>query len=272
MSSKYYKYIFVVLVYRNTGDLEDLTKNLGEKFESGKYRVIVVNAYFDDDTKSESERISNECDADFINVPNKGYSYGNNRGIEYALNNYEFEWLIVANPDTLVEKFDETVLSHTDTVVIAPSVVNLNGKRQNPMMKKMSPFKERLVYKGCRKDKPFYMYCGIAWGKAVNAFTVCKKHKKEKRLKEIAMVHGSFVIFSKAVFDILGLPYDENMFLFGEESVLARRLAEKNIGTYYTDAIKVRHKEDGSMKFEKGNISKNLRDANIYYYEHYVKG
>ncbi len=86
MSSKYYKYIFVVLVYRNTGDLEDLTKNLGEKFESGKYRVIVVNAYFDDDTKSESERISNECDADFINVPNKGYSYGNNRGIEYALN------------------------------------------------------------------------------------------------------------------------------------------------------------------------------------------
>ena len=44
-------YVFVVLVYRNTADLEDFL--VSTKEITGNYKVIVVNAFFDEKTKSE---------------------------------------------------------------------------------------------------------------------------------------------------------------------------------------------------------------------------
>lgn len=41
-----------------------------------------------------------------MNVENKGYSYGNNRGIEYCHNNYEYDYIIISNPDIIIKKFD----------------------------------------------------------------------------------------------------------------------------------------------------------------------
>ena len=271
MSKPFYPYIFVILTYRNVDDLDALLGNIGEFVSKDRYRAVVVNAYYDDITSEKVRETAEKYDADFLNQPNKGYSYGNHRGMEYAAERYAFDWLIVANPDTLIQKFDESIFDKAGTCVMAPKIVNLRGKRQNPMMKRFSPLKERLVYKGCLQNRPFYFYAGIAWGKVVNAFTRCKSNKRDKRLKKIEMAHGSFVIFAREVLEQLGAVYDENIFLFSEESVLARRLQGK-FATYYTDAIAVLHKEDGSMKYEKDSISKNVRDANIYYYETYGKG
>ena len=118
-----FKYIFVVLTYRNTEDIIDLLDSMKRQVED--YKVVVVNSFYDEETATIIESIAKKYDAVFINVENKGYSYGNNRGIEYALKNYAFEWLVIANPDTVIKKFDFSTLNVEMPVVIAPEIRNL---------------------------------------------------------------------------------------------------------------------------------------------------
>lgn len=264
-----YKWIFVVLTYRETKDLPELLESIGRNVKD--YKVIVVNSYFDEQTRDAIKEIAESNDCDFLNFPNKGYSFGNNRGIEYALKNYEFEWLAVANPDTILKVFDEKAFENVGCAVVAPEIKNLRGKAQNPMRKRNSGLSQYLIYKGCKNDNGILLRCGTLWGHIVNMLTPLKKYSANPRLKEIAVAHGSFVFISKSALLKTGLPYDENMFLFAEEAVLSQRM--KGVGkVLYTKAVKVLHKEDGSMKFEKSAINKNLANANVYYYETYVKG
>ena len=62
----------------------------------------------DNRSKNESESILNDkyhenSKVDFIvSDINGGYSYGNNYGAKYALNKYNSEYIIVANPDVIL--------------------------------------------------------------------------------------------------------------------------------------------------------------------------
>ena len=90
-----YDFVFVVLVYRNTKDLEDFFCSLKVPYS----KVVVVNSFFDDKTEQEFQSIAQRNRADFISVPNKGYGFGNNTGCRYALENYKFKYLVISNAD-----------------------------------------------------------------------------------------------------------------------------------------------------------------------------
>jgi GT2 family glycosyltransferase len=79
--------------------------------------------------------------------------------------------------------------------------------------------------------------------------------------------HGAFVIYSRDIFDKIGLPYDENMFLFAEESLLAHVLWEKQITIIMTKDIKILHYEDGSMNAANVRQEEERKKSIIYYYE-----
>ena len=84
MSKKleYYKYVFIVLTYRNVEDVRGFLKSLENCTES--YKTIIVNSFFDEKCKNEIEKVALQYECDFVNVPNKGYGAGNNFGIELA--------------------------------------------------------------------------------------------------------------------------------------------------------------------------------------------
>ena len=105
MSLNKFDFVFVVLTYRNTKDLSSFFIN--NTITDSK--VIVVNSFYDESTEVEFQKISNENMADFINVENLGYGNGNNTGIEFAINNYEFKFLIISNPDVLIIKMIKNI-------------------------------------------------------------------------------------------------------------------------------------------------------------------
>ena len=75
MPQNIFDFVFVVLVYRNTQDLKDFFSSLNIP----NSKVVVVNSFYNDETKSEFEQIAIDNGADFLNVENKGYGYGNKR-------------------------------------------------------------------------------------------------------------------------------------------------------------------------------------------------
>ncbi len=265
----HYKYIFVVLVYRNTSDLRECLDSIKEKVSL--YKVVVVNAFYDDISQGEAEKIAVQYGCDFINIENKGYSFGNNQGIEYARTHYEYDYIIISNPDIVVEKFDDAFMGkdfHYD--IIAPQIIAASGKAQNPAAVKRSSWSEYLIYKGYVNNSYILLFLGLLITKMNREFILKLKKLRKEHIYDIYCAHGSFLLLSKKAVELLEPVYDENIFLFAEESVLAIKSTSVHLKTCYTDFISIHHKEDGSMKLSNLSVTGEMRKSNIYVYENYI--
>lgn len=267
---EYYKYIFVILVYRNTSDLVECIDSIRDKVSS--YKIIVVNAFYDNETRNEVERISSQYDCDFIEIENKGYSYGNNKGIEFALEKYTFDHIVISNPDIIIEKFDDTFISKDFGYdIIAPQIISASGRAQNPAMFRRLLLSEYFIYCGYKKNSKFLLMCGLTISKIVRVFISNVKKIRKQHVYDIYCAHGSFLLLSKRVVESLRPVYDERLFLFGEEGVLAVKAREAHFRTCYSDYISIKHKEDGSMKLSDLSINGEMKKSNIFYYDNYIK-
>lgn len=260
-----YKYIFVVLVYRNFNDAKDLILNIKEKVSN--YKIVLVNSYYDDYSMTKLKQISVENNCDFINIQNKGYGYGNNQGIKHAKNKYYFEYLIVANPDIEIKKFDEKEIDKYAIGLFGPVIKTLKGKNQNPYWVKEMKILEKLRYFGFRNKSNFFIYFTITINKIYRSlFLLFFRIFNIKQFKVFA-IHGCFLIFPYSILKGIDLLYDEKIFLFSEEADIAHELKKRNIKTYITKGVEIKHKEDGSIKYEKINERQEERKSIIYYYE-----
>ena len=259
-----YDFVFVILVYRNAADLEDCIISIEDKVMNKA--IIVVNAYYDKQSEKSIHDVAVKHNCIYLNIENKGYSYGNNVGISYARKNLTFKYVIVSNPDIEVEKFKSSDELSGD--IIAPEIIAASGNRQNPMQAKESKLAEKLIYRGYKnKNKPLFLF-GVGIHKINRIlFRAVKSHDKGGK---IYCAHGSFVIFSNKACERLGNKfYDENLFLFAEEAVLAFKAKEIGLNTFFDSGIIIRHKEDGSMKLSDLSVDNEMAKANMYYYEHY---
>lgn len=264
------KYIFIILVYKNSKDLEECIESIKEKVNS--FEIIVVNAFFDIITEQLVKEIAEKNNCVFINIENKGYSYGNNVGIKYAIDNYKFDYIVVSNPDILIEKFDDNLLKKGFRYgIVAPKITAANGNNQNPMAIFSNHLSDYLEYIGLKKNINFLFLLGICINKIMREFLIVFYKLLKKRQYKIYAAHGSFLLISqKAVHELFPV-YDENVFLFAEEGILAYKAKVANIETCYLDDIHILHKEDGSMRLSNISISDELKKSNIYFYENYIK-
>ena len=264
-----FKYIFVILTYKNSEDIVECEKSIKEHISN--YKIVVVNSYFDDASKDRIQKFAIEHDCDFLNVENKGYSFGNNRGIEYANEKYDYDYIIISNPDIIVRHFDEEALDQASKyAIIAPSITAKSGKKQNPISIHHSKASQRFIYKGFKKGSKFSLFIGLTIG-WLNRHFFKLFHLGKKKPYKIYCAHGSFVILRKSAVDVLYPVYDENMFLFAEEGLLALRAKQNGLLTGQLNAIDIFHKEDGSMSLADFSIDGELKKSNIYFYEIYVK-
>ena len=265
MIKKKYKIVFVVLVYKNTQDIIDFIKSVQENIEDVK--IVIVDAFYSNEVSDRIDKIAGKYDTDVIHIENKGYGYGNNKGIEYVHNNYEYSNLIIANPDTIIKKLDYNCLRKINNGIIGPKIVTKNRKNQNPYWYANNRLGEALIYQGCKRNKKILRYVAYIINKVIREIYILWFKYIGKDMGKVFAVHGSFVIFTKSAIEKLMPLYDENMFLFAEEAYLAHRAKEKGIKTYYTENVEVLHKEDGSMAGTNINEEKIYKESIIYYYE-----
>ena len=256
-----YDVVFCILTYKNEQDLIELLKSIYEKCFF-KFKCIVVNSHYDDCTSKKIKTVADANNCVFIDVPNKGYGAGNNRAIEFAFDAYQFEYLVVCNPDTIIKAFDlQHLKKYNDRCCIyAPKVVCASGKKQNPLMAKENRFADRMIYKGYLNNNKLLLLFGVGLHKIRRILFNCGINKGKK----IFQAHGSFVIFPIQTLEKLMPVYDENIFLFCEEMDLAFKAKSNGIDTIYVPDIDIHHKEDGSMKLSNLNLYNEIKKSCLY--------
>ncbi|SHF69905.1 Glycosyltransferase, GT2 family [Bacteroides faecichinchillae] len=261
---KRYDIVFVVLVYRNTQDLEEFFIHLACK----NAKTIVVESFYNNSCTQDFKAIAKKYNADFVPVPNKGYGAGNNRGCEYAMEHYEFDYLVISNADIIIKRLDLKVLRQYNNSIIAPKIINLKGKNQNPS----SPFNPtRLsgrfalwIYNG-NHTRLIWIYFALSRLKKILFYCTSWINRS------IFSAHGAFVIIPKQVLMSLYPLYNEEMFLFNEEEHLGKLALSRGIKTYYEPKVEIVHKEDGSMKIASVNEFESLKQSYNVYFNCWIK-
>ncbi|HFR3172669.1 TPA: glycosyltransferase family 2 protein, partial [Streptococcus suis] len=109
----------------------------------------------DDESLELVRKIANSNNCDFINVENKGFSYGNNIGLKYALDNYDFDFVTCSNPDVVINKFEDKILTEYPDSIYGPEITTINGRKQNPMVIFKNDFINKLIYYSYTKNIRF---------------------------------------------------------------------------------------------------------------------
>lgn len=200
------------VVVLNYNDAETVEKNISKirDYSVIDHIVIVDNS----STDNSYDRLKKLC-SDRIDVVktdrNGGYGYGNNFGIKYLIKNYNVDYIAITNPDVV---YSEDALmkcaSFLEThrtekyAVCAPKMKNIHGKyvRSAWETPRLDDYLTgRLSFVG-RRDR--YKYIDI---------------KPEFGFAECGCVAGSMLVINSKLFIEMGM-YDENIFLYCEESVI----------------------------------------------------
>lgn len=264
-----FDFIFCVLCYGNTKDLESYFQNI--KKIQGTYKVVVVDSFYSDEVREQMKQIALSNGADFIPVPNKGYGAGNNAGIKHALERYHFRYLAVTNSDIDFINFDIDTLTSMEDCVIGPSIVTINGKKQNPYRPyTLMGIIELMEYWGFRNNSKVFLYAGVIINKLLREIFALYHEKITERGRTYS-VHGSCIIFGyQALICLMGERnlFDENIFMFCEEMDIARRARQCGVKMYYMPKLKIRHFEDGAINMaKKFDEASEERKSYLYCYE-----
>lgn len=238
-----YRYVFVVLVYRNTDVLKGFFESVRQKVSD--YKVILVNSFYDEQSLDECRQYAETYHADFIPIENRGYGYGNNVGIEYVLGNYYFDYLIISNSDIILENIDNLPDSK-DALVIAPDTTLLNGKKQNPNIVCRSKSFLTLLKLAYRKNNMLFWDGSHVISRLTRELFRFYKMFVIKKQYRIFGCHGSFFIVTYKASKLLHPLFNDRMFLYNEELYLAFNAESKNIPIYYIPSVKVTHLEGAS--------------------------
>ena len=205
----------VILNYNDAGSTQKLVDSIIGYSLIG-HIAVVDNCSTDGSLKLLGEKYSDNKKVSVISSgKNGGYSYGNNFGARYLIDQYAAEVIFIANPDVL---FDESLIESIIQCFKAnPGYGVLTGVMMRPDGNvDPAPYRKLYSYAHDLGD----------------CFLTVRRLVYEKRtykvdytvpLMDVEVVQGSFfAITAKAFEQIDGL--DESIFLYYEELILAKKL------------------------------------------------
>ena len=181
---------------------------------------------------------------------NGGYNYGNNCGIWFL------EEKAVLNCLNVLEK-------NKDVAVVAPKMLNKENKPIRRSAWKIRTFGLDVIHSTRFLELLFY--------KKLRNGEYSKKDYEQEKL-EVDAISGAFFIIKNEVLKEIGF-FDENVFLFYEEDILAKTLKDKNYKTISLNTENFIHYESQTIgkTFSYYKKIKQLYKSKMYYQEKYNK-
>ena len=250
----------VILNYNDASTVLKLMKEIG-RYPVFDRIVVVDNASTDDSwAMLQALKMQYEHVDLLLAEKNGGYGAGNNLGVRYAVEQNGAEYVLIANPDV---KFSEAcikrlagVLSRHEELAVATALMEdqtfgemKNGWKVHGFwgeLLAMGPISRRLLKKWL--NYPASYFAG-------------------KKAVYVDAVHGSMLMVDGKKFLEVG-GYDEGIFLYQKETVLAKRLQNFSYRSVLVLDQKYRHEHSVSIKKSfKGQMDRQkLRNKSVLYY------
>ena len=261
----------VAIIIVNYNDVDDTIKYV-ETISNYNVinRIVVVDnlsttiGAFENLKKLENEKVKV-----IQSEKNGGYDYGNNVGIKYLDSLGEkYDYIVVSNPDISVSeeainKCLNILESDEKIAVVAPRMFNKENKPIRRSSWKMRTFWLDVVHSTRILELLFY--------KVLRGGEYLEKDYQNELL-EVEAISGAFFIIRNKTLREIGL-LDENVFLFYEEDILAKQLAEKGYKTISLNSEKFIHFESQTIG-KTFNYYKKMRQlfiSKMYYHKTYNK-
>lgn len=186
-------------------------------------KILVVDNHSKDNSLESLKTLEHDKVIVVDSGENKGYGAGNNFGIRYLNDFYHSEYILLSNPDVIVEEkvlieLENFLINNIDYAIVAPFMLNAKGiKEYNTAFRIPSKWEYILsIDRLLSKIKGSFYYKNIK--------------SETQNAKDVDSVTGSmFLMRTKDMLEY-GM-YDENIFLYCEELILGIKMqnAQKKI-------------------------------------------
>lgn len=257
----------VVLNYNDYNTTMDFINRI--KNYSILNHIIVVDNCSTDDSFNILRKLANNKIVVIKSNRNGGYGYGNNFGIEYIRKNFNSKYIMISNPDV---EMDENIILKSidflkikkDAAIVAPLMREADKKINYRCVWKLPHYKEYLFFsapimgrykQGMYYEKDFFF------------------PENKDFVKEVGCVAGSLLFVDAEAIYKCGM-YDENIFLYCEETVLGLKMNKTGYKTYVMLNNSFLHKH--SVSINKSITSKNKQNrllwtSRLYVLYHYFE-
>ena len=228
--------------------------------------IVVVDNKSTDDSFERLKNISSDKIIVTQSDRNGGYGYGNNWGIRYLKKYYNSTYILLSNPDVIV---DESVISsmvnfltdHKDYAIVAPFMLDSNNRKQFNTAFRVPEIKE------------YMLSLGVLYSKFVKPFYYKGLKNETSGFKQVGSVSGSMFAMRTDSMIQYGM-YDENIFLYCEEVVLGIKMkqAGQKIGLLLDKSFIHNHSVSINKSY-KSQVAKRrlLNKSKLYVISHYYK-
>lgn len=198
--------------------------------------IIIVDNMSTDDSYYRLKKLQSSK-VDVIKTDkNGGYGYGNNFGIRYAKKKYNSELVVISNPDVFIDEYCvvrcvEFITKKEDCSIVSLLMQNLDGSYNYKCVWKLPTYWQ-------------YLFFSSLLGSNINFNYDEKNFEKEYFVCDC--VAGSWLMAKTNDLINMGL-YDENVFLYCEETILAHRAKKLNYKTYVLPKGKFLHMHSVSI-------------------------
>lgn len=241
--------------YKTTSKLINYIKDYSEV-----YKVVVVDNRSTDGSFEKLKKYRDKKVHVIESVENKGYAYGNNVGIKYAIEKFNPKFITIANPDVIFEnstlmKMKSFLRQNLDVAAVNTKIKNITGQYE-PGGTNIPTVKEDF--------KSMFLLSEIFRKKEIIDLS--------KEYTDYQILFGCFFMIRAEVIEQIGM-FDERTFLFGEERILGYKI--KSIGMRQVTLNNLECIHEHSKSINK-NISslvnkyKILYDSRLVYYKEYL--
>ncbi len=228
-----------------------------------KYPSVDMVAVVDNNSTDGSfERLSALADERVVVIrsdKNGGYGYGNNFGIRYLAEHGRSDFILLANPDTVIEehvllRLESFLRENPGYAMAAPFMCNSEGRRMLNTAFSVSSV-SRMVMSVCTLTTKLtggYFYRGLT--------------EKREGIMDVDALSGSLFMMNKRLMLEHGM-YDENIFLYCEELVLAKKFkdAGKKAALFLDEEFIHNHSVSISKTFKSASKREALLQASREY-------
>lgn len=252
----------VILNYNDYDSTYRCVTNLA-KFEVLDYIVIVDNNSSDDSISLLKHNLI-DSKIEFLELnKNGGYGYGNNAGVMYLFNKYCCQYTIICNPDTYITENNlkaclDFIKTKNDCIIVAPQMKNSDYTVNRTGAWRIPNRVELLLFNLLVAPNSNLYYQNSDYE---NDYLACD------------CVAGSFLLVDTRKFIDIGL-YDDNVFLYWEETIIGIKAKKKGYVTYLLPNISFIHNHSVSIsKSIKSDYTqqKLMWKSRLYLLETYYK-